>query len=233
MDYRSCEVIDKNFKLEKDGTVTCVLSNQVVTDSVCRAYIFANMFFHDFVDTELRKIYGQLDDKKNELIDSANIPPDAVEKLYPPLSNTMKEMLGNSAMDGLIKNELSKIKPHISLIMTAEEEANLKRLQSATFITEFDHFKKTIIVFDEEMEKEKEMNFTPEFLRTLTPRGKRLLSPAIKMTALLSNGLQFAKFNLSPEFNLKYTRARDRQPFDEEATKNKIKEIMAVAPQPV
>jgi hypothetical protein len=232
MDYRSCEIINKNFKLNKDGTLLCVLSNQVVTDSVCRAYVFANMFFYDYVDQELGKIYRKLDDKKNELIDSANIPPEAVEKLYPPLSNTMKEIVGNSDLDGLIKRELSKVRPHISLILTPEEEENLKKLQNAIFVLEYDKFKKTVMVMDEEMELQKELDFTNDFLKFLTPRGKRLLAPAIKMTALLTNGMSFNKFVLSPEYNLKYTWARNKQEFNEEEVKDKIKEIMSAAIDP-
>ncbi|MDR1917893.1 MAG: hypothetical protein LBQ05_02810 [Christensenellaceae bacterium] len=234
MDFKSCSVISKNFKLNDDGSVLCTLSNQIVADSTARAYIFANMFFYDLVEAELAKIYRQLDDKKQELIYSANIPADAVEQLYPPLSLAMREITGGSnALDGLIKVELSKIKPHISLILTPEEEENYKKLQTATFITEYYRFKNTVLIVDEELDEEKDLTFSPDFLQLLTPRAKRLLSPAIKVTALMTGGLTFQKFTLSPQHVLTYTWARNRQEFDEEAIKAKVKEIMSVAAQPV
>jgi hypothetical protein len=233
MDFRSCAAINKNFKLNDDGTVLCLLSNQIVADPTCRAYIFANMFFYDLVDVELGKIYKRLDDKKNELISTANIPADATERLYPPLSLAMREITGgSSALDGLIKAELSKVRPHISLILTPEEEANYKKLQYSTFIIEYNRFKNAILIIDDEMTEEKELLFSPDFMHLLTPRAKRLLAPAIKVTALLTNGMNFQKFTMSPQNELKYTWARSRQPFDEEEVKNKIKEIMAVAEQP-
>jgi hypothetical protein len=229
MDFRSCSAINKNFKLNDDGSVICILSNQQVTDGICRAYIFANLFFYDYCEQEMNKIFKKLDDKKNELIDSANIPPNATEKLYPPLAVAMKELAGSNALDGLVKAELAKIRPHMSLELTPEEEGNLKKLQDATFVTEYDKFKNTVMVIDEEMEAEKELTFTPEFLRLLTPRAKRLLAPTIKLTCLLNGGFAFKKFELSPEYKLKYIWARDRSPFNEEEVKGKIKEIIAKA----
>jgi hypothetical protein len=192
------------------------------------------MFFYDLVDAELNKIFKHLEDKKQELINVANIPPNATEKLFPPLSLAMREMVGGSnALDGLIKAELSKVSPHISLALTPEEEANYKKLQSGTFITEFSRFKSTVLVIDEEMEQEKELTFSPDFIRMLTPRAKRLLSPAIKITALLTNGMNFQKFSMSPQYVLTYIWARSRQEFNEEKVKDTIKELMAVAEEPV
>ena len=233
MDYRSCAVMNKCFKLNDDGSLLCLTSQQVVTDGVCRAYIFANLFFYDYVEKELGKIMKKLDDKMNELIDTANIPADATERLYPPLSVELRELTKTDQLNGLIKDQLSKIRPHISLMLTPEEEENLRKLKTATFITEYEKFRNTVLVMDDEMEQEKELTFTPEFLRLLTPRAKRLLSPAIKVTALLEGGFSFQKFNLNTdEYKLTYVWARNRQEFDEEGVKNKIKEIMAVAGQP-
>jgi hypothetical protein len=49
------------------------------------------------------------------------------------------------------------------------------------------------------------------------------------MTALLNGGFNFQKFTLSPEYKLTYIWGRNRQPFDEEDVKNKIKDILAAA----
>lgn len=236
MDYRSCAVMNKCFKLNDDGSLLCLTSQKIVTDGVCRAYIFANMFFYDYIEKELSKIMKKLDDKMNELIDTANIPPDATERLYPPLSVELRELTKTDQLNGLIKDQLSKIKPHISLMLTPEEEASLKKLKNATFVTEYEKFKNVVLILDDEMELEKELTFTPEFLRLLTPRAKRLLSPAIKITALLEGGFNFQKFNLNTDdYKLTYIWGRNRQEFDEESVKNKIKELMQSgpgAPQP-
>jgi hypothetical protein len=228
MDFKSCFIINDNFTVADDGTIICVLSGTPVIDSVEKAYVFINLFFHDIIEIELNKLIKKIHDKTDAITAEAGIDATATDKLFPQLSSMFKQELGDNSFDGLIKLELAKIKPHISLDLSKEEEEIIERMHDALYFTEFEKFRNTVLLPDKKPNnpEPKEIIFSPKYIASLSLRAKRLLGPAIKMCAYMI-GRQFAQFTLSPEFKLTYLWSSESHQFNEEDIKNRIKAIMA------
>jgi hypothetical protein len=225
MDCKSCSVINDNFILTDDGKVFCTRSKKMIADPLERAYIFINFFFWDIIQTELNKLAKKINDRKDAIVASAEIDPNATDKIFPQLSTMFKQETKSNALDGLIKLELGKIRPHISLNLTKAEEQDVEKLHNAIYKTEFDKFRNTVII-TEEPQKPKEINFSPEYIAALLPRARRLLGSAIKMTAYIY-GMEFEQFDMTPEYKLTYLWSKNTHRFNEDMLKERIKAVIA------
>jgi Icc-related predicted phosphoesterase len=225
MNYVGCSVINDSFSLGSDGSLWSAVGQMKVEDRVVRAYVFVNLFFYDIVENEIGKIVKKINKQKEILLASTNIDPTATETIYPQLSNMVKAEFKTDLLEGLVKLELAKIKPHISLEMTGAEKETMSKMKESVFYTEFDKFKKNLLIIDDYMDEPKEVIFTQDYINSLTRRAKRLLSPAIKMVALLQK-MSFDEFALDSEYHLKYRWSRTKNEFNEEEIKDKVKEII-------
>ncbi len=226
MNYRTCEAMNHNFTVTDAGAIACPAAQEMIEDSLQRAYIFANLFFYDITQREIDKLAAKINTKRAAIVASSGIPNDAVERLFPNLSAQFKQEVGDNSLDPLIKLELAKTSKHLSLQLTKDEQKTLDALQAAICDQEIAKFKKAVIFTQDNHGQPYQVNFSEKYINNLPPRCKRFLKPTIKMLAYM-DGLQFDQFTLAFDYTLTYTWAPVHPTFDENAVKDAIKAVIA------
>ena len=227
MNYRTCEAINHNFVVTETGSVACPAVQELVDNSLQRAYIFANLFFYDITEREINKLAAKIAAKRATVVESSGIPDDDVERLFPNLSAQFKTEIGDNSLDPLIKLELAKTSKHLSLQLSKDEQKQVEAMRHAICDQEIAKFKKAVIFTTDNLGRPYTVNFSEKYINNLPPRCKQLLKPTIKMLAYM-NGLQFDKFDLAPDYtSLVYTWADVHPTFDEESIKDQIKSVIA------
>ncbi len=229
MDYRSCLAIDASFKITENGDVVCPKSEMIVRNSLERAYVFTNLFFKDITEREINKIRKKILAKKDTVISSSSIDESKVEIIFPQISAYFKTEVGNNSLDPLIKTELSKIKPHLSLQLSKTEKMGLDSMYQSICMLEIQKFTKNVIFTTDNNGKPYKIDFSEKYIAALPERAKRILKPTIKMIAYMQ-GLKFKTFELTDNYDLSYTWEEERHVFHESELKEKIKSVIAQKP---
>jgi len=226
MNFQGCSAIDHSFTVTKEGIVACMLTKTIVKNSLQRAYIFTNLFFHDITMREIEKLAKRIRNAHEVIIRSSDIAADDVDRIFPNISARFASEIGNNSLDPLIKLELAKIKPTLMLTLSKEEQKQIDRMKISIFNTEVNKFKKAIIITQDNLGKPYEISLSEKFINNLPERSLRFLKPTIKMLAYM-DGLQFEQFEISPTYRITYTWSNVHPQFDEEAMKDQIKLIMS------
>ena len=229
MNYRTCEAINTNFRVNDLGDVLCPVAEVLVNNSMQRAYIFANLFFYDLTQREIGKLTKKIKDKHETIVQSSGLDADAVEQIFPNLSAQFQQEVGDNSLDPLIKFELGKIKPHMSLQLSPGEKNQLDQMYAAICEREMTKFKKAVIFTHDNKGKPYEVTFSQKYIDNLPPRCQQLLKPTIKMLAYM-DGWVFDKFELGYDHKLVYTWSLNKAKFDEEKLKDEIKKLIATPP---
>ncbi|MDR0383738.1 MAG: hypothetical protein LBH47_00220 [Christensenellaceae bacterium] len=226
MNYAGCDVINDNFMLQDDGVLVLKFNGKVVDDHVMRAYIFANMFFYDAVDKEIKKIIEKVNAIKDRLLLDGNIDISSPEKIFAPLSLLVKGELRTSELDGFIKLELNKIKNNIALGLTENEKKQIEKIKEATFVTEFQKLKGEVILLGGDMYEPKEIQFKDRYFELLSSRGRRLFLVTVKVLGMLSE-IKFTRLKLSESYKLSFLYSQEKIDFNEDEVKDKIKSFLS------
>ena len=233
MNYRTCEAINTNFIVTPAGSVACPAIEELVENSLQRAYIYTNLFFYDITEREINKLANKIAVKRAAIVESSGIPDDDVERLFPSLSAQFKTEVGDNSLDPLIKLELAKTSKHLSLQLTKDEHKQIDAMKHAICEQEIAKFKRAVIFTTDNLGKPYQVNFAEKYINNLPPRCKRIIKPTIKMLAYM-DGLQFDQFELDPDLTtLTYTWSAEKPTFDEEKLKDDIKSMIAKSPAPV
>ena len=227
MNYASCDAINHSFTVTDDGQVACMLTKTLVKNSLQRAYIFTNLFFYDITEREINKLRNKIKKTHEIVVSSSDIAPDDVDKLFPNISARFAAEVGNRSLDPLIKQELARIKPTMMLELTKPEQKQIDQMKVSICNTEITKFKKAIIITQDNKGKPYEISLSEKYIANLPDRCRRFLKPTIKMLAYM-DGLQFATFEISPEYKITYTWSPEHNQFDEEPLKEAVKQIMTV-----
>lgn len=225
MDYHSCEAINRSFIVSDEGQVGCALTQTMVSNSLQRAYVFTNLFFYDITQREIEKLCKKIRATHEIIVSSTDIAPDDVDRLFPNIAVRFRSEVGNSSLDPLIKTELAKIKRTMTLELTKAEQKQIDQIYVSICNTEINKFKKALIITQDNKGKPYEITLSEKYISKLPERCRRFLKPTIKMLAYM-DGLQFATFDISPDYRITYTWSADHNQFDEEPLKNAIKAIM-------
>jgi len=225
MNYQSCEAINNNFSVNAEGVVACMLTQTLVKNSMQRAYIFTNLFFHDITEREVEKLRQKIRNMHDVVVRSSDFAPDDVDRLFPNISTRFASEVGNNSLDPLIKEELAKIKPTLMLSLSKNEQKQIDQMKMSIFNTEVNKFKKALIITQDNKGKPYEFTLSEKYITNLPERCRRFMKPTIKMLAYM-DGLQFETFEITPNYKIKYTWSNIHPQFNEEALKNEIKAIM-------
>ena len=226
MNYQGCVAINQSFTVTESGAIACMLTQRLVENSLQRAYVFTNLFFHDITEREINKLSNRIKKTYQIVVQSTDFDPTDVDHIFPNLSARFATELGNNSLDPLIKLELAKVKPTLMLTLSKEEQKQIDQMKISIFNTEVNKFKKAVIITQDNLGKPYEISLSEKYINNLPERCRRLLKPTIKMLAYM-NGLKFKTFEISPSYKITYTWAEDHAQFDEEAIKAEIKEIMS------
>lgn len=225
MNFHSCDAINKSFTVTADGVVACMLTEKLVKNSLQRAYIFTNLFFYDITMREVEKLCKKIRKTHEIVVSSSDFAPDDVDRIFPNVSARFRTEVGNNSLDPLIKSELAKIKPTMMLNLSKNEQKQIEQMKLSIFNTELNKFKKALIITQDNKGKPYEITLSEKYVNNLPERCRRFLKPTIKMLAYM-DGLQFATFEISPNYRITYTWSNNHNEFDEEPLKNEIKAIM-------
>ncbi len=226
MNYQGCAAINRSFAVSEEGLVACTATQTVVKNSLQRAYIFTNLFFYDITEREVEKLCAKIRKAHEIVVGSSDFAPDDVDHLFPLISVRFNTELGNNSLDPLIKTELAKIKPTMMLELTKAELKQIDQMRVSICNTEINKFKRALIIIQDNKGKPYEIALSEKYIANLPERCRRFLKPTIKMLAYM-DGLQFASFEISPEYVITYTWANASFTFNEEKLKAEIKTIMA------
>lgn len=216
MDYKACEILNKNFRLDDRYNIFLVTNEDIqVTDGPGKGYIYAAMFFYDEVDKEIKKLVTIIREKSEAI--KLDTPELDISMLVLELSRRVKAVIGDDSLDALIKEVLGETETAKSIGLTPED-AELKKLYAVkdgvlsesmgilldTVIRNRDTICKDCggeLSFDTEKkvfkckncghtlkqdDGHKKVELSKNYVRTLTVRQKKLLAPAIKMVGFLN-----------------------------------------------
>lgn len=224
MNYQGCEVINRCFTVN-DGIISCTPARTLVYNSMQRAYIFTNLFFYDITQREIEKLRKKIRNMHEIVVGSSDFAPDDVDHLFPIISTRFNSEIGNNSLDALIKEELATIKPTLMLSLTKAEQKQIDQMKASIFNTEINKFKKALIITQDNKGKPYEFTLSEKYINNLPERCRLFLKPTIKMLAYM-DGLQFATFEISPLYKIKYTWSDIHPQFNEEELKDQIKTLI-------
>lgn len=230
MNYQGCAAINQSFTVNEDGQIMCTATKTIVKNSLQRAYIFTNLFFYDITKREVAKLGAKIRKTYDIIIGSSEFAPDDVDHLFPNISARFATEVGNNSLDPLIKLELAKIKPTMMLQLSKAEQKQIDQMHISICNAEINKFKKALIITQDNKGKPYVISLSEKYVNNLPDRCRRFLKPTIKMLAYM-DGLQFDRFEIAPNYQITYTWADVHPKFDEEATKDAIKAIMAAEPE--
>jgi len=228
MTFKTCQVINDNFKLDEKFVPYIVGPNNakvVITDGLDKGYIYACLYFYDEVKKETNKLEKMIRKTYDEVtVDVAQADP-AVYMLE--VSNRVKEVIGNDGLDALIKQILAERGRHISLIPDKQEIDKYQKICDAILTELMTNFYETTITKAADNGGFRTVTISQKYLDTMTERQRRLLAPAMRMVAFL-NDARLDEFKISPDFTITFTPARLNNPFapQEEKIKESLKKIM-------
>ena len=231
MNFQGCEAINHSFKVTPDGSIGCELTKRLVKNSLQRAYIFTNLFFHDITMREVEKLCNKIRKTHEIIIRSSDFAPDDVDNIFPNTSARFRTEIGNNSLDPLIKIELAKIKPTLMLNLSKTEQKQIDQMKVSIFNTEVAKFKKAIIITQDNKGKPYKITLSEKYVNNLPERSRRFLKPTIKMLAYM-DGLQFDQFEITPDYQITYTWSDVHPTFNEEKLKDEIKAIMTPEEKP-
>ncbi len=226
MNYQGYEALNRTFTVNEDGEIICTTNQTRIKNSMQRAYIFTNLFFYDITTREINKLGAKIRQTYEVVIGSSEFAPDDVDHLFPNISARFATEVGNNSLDPLIKLELAKVKPTMMLQLSKAEQKQIDQMHISICNTEINKFKKALIITQDNRGKPYEITLSPKYISNLPERCRRFLKPTIKMLAYM-DGLQFDRFEITPDYRITYTWADVHPTFDEEALKDEIKTIMA------
>ena len=226
MNYQGCEALNRTFTVNEDGEIICTTNQTLIKNSLQRAYIFTSLFFYDITTREINKLGAKIRQTYEVVIGSSEFAPDDVDHLFPNISARFATEVGNNSLDPLIKLELAKVKPTMMLQLSKAEQKQIDQMHISICNTEINKFKRALIITQDNRGKPYEITLSPKYISNLPERCRRFLKPTIKMLAYM-DGLQFDRFEITPDYRITYTWADVHPTFDEETLKDEIKTIMA------
>jgi hypothetical protein len=202
VNYKTAAKINETFSL--DGDYNIQLNGQIITDPMCKGYIYANMFFYDEVQKEIAKLRDMVKTLHDEVIMELGLDPTQPEKLLLEISTRARRAIGDDGMDCLIKEFLAERGRHIALLVDQKERDRFNQICEAIFIELTKAFFVATLQDATDLENDvKTFKFTHEYIEAMTERQKPLLTPAIRMIGF-ENQLKLNNLEVTKDYTVKY-----------------------------
>ena len=223
MNYKTALALHETFVLTKDFEIT--LGNAVLQDSMAKGYVYANLFFYDEVQKEVKKLRALVKklhkDVIKELAMCKNDPP----KLLLEMSTRAHRKIGDDGLDAIIKEHLAETRKHVSLMVDQRERAKFMQICEAIFMEITDTFyKKTLHIATDLVNNMKMFKFTPEYVQAMTERQRTFVAPALRVIGL-EHQIKLNNLQISENFTVRYSPELAETPFlkQEETIKDQLK----------
>jgi len=229
MKFKTCQFVNDHFSL--DDKFLPFFKNPkeksiYVTDGLEKGYIYASLFFYDEVHKETAKLEKVVNKTLEEAkMDAPNIDPSI---MMVEVSRRVKDIIGDSGLDCLIKQVLARETKHIALIPDEQELEKFDLIQESIFLELLTNFYNLTIKNATEEGPYKTVSLAQKYIDGMTERQKKLFSPALRMVGFL-NDIRLDDYQASEDFKVKFRPERLNKPFDaqEEAIKTSLKKLMS------
>ena len=202
MNFRTATKLNSTFTLDADFNVK--FGNFELTDPMCKGYIYANLFFYDEVQKEIKKLRDMVEKIHDEVVLELAIDPNEVDKLLLEISMRARRAIGDDGLDLVIKEFLAQRTRHLALMIDKKEEQKFDQICEAIFIELTQAFYTMTIQSATDLDRGvKTFKFAHEYIDAMTPRQKPLLAPAIRMVGF-ENQVKLTNMEITRDFTVKY-----------------------------
>lgn len=226
MDFKGCKVLNDRFRLDQQFNVVLATNGSPVTDGLAKGYVYSAMFLYDEVDKEIKKLEKVVRKQMDAvLMESPNIQ---VPILLLEISRRVAKQIGDDSLDALIKEVLSERQKHISLATEQKEVEKLNIIKESIFTETAANLFQTVIENSSvNIAGYNDIVLAEAYVGKMTPRQKRLLSPALKMVGFM-NDRRIDELSITPDFHVVFKAYSLPQPFHEkeEGIKTYLKNLM-------
>ena len=228
MTFNVANKLNENFVLDKDWNIVLEGTSHKVEDAMSKGYIYANLFFYDEVQKEIDKLRKLVRKIHDEVVLELGISPDEPSKLLIELSMRMRNVIGEDSLDAIIKEMLAENTKHLALMIDKREQEKLVQISEAIFM------EITAAFFDMTLQNTKDLDngvktfrFSKEYVEKMTPRQKRLLTPALRMIGF-ENQIKLNNLEITQDWTIKYVPERLPTPFtkQEDTIKDQLKSFI-------
>jgi len=234
MNYKTSKRLQENFILDdnfdvflaKRDTITKEIVDKFpVENGMEKGYIYACLYFYDEVEKEINKLRAMI----NKMLDEINLEvhiPESAKKLM-ELSARVRGAVGDDSLDAIIKEVLAGEERAIALMPTPDEIEKQEKVYESIYTELFESFSMVTIHNTKDEGGFKTFRFTQAYIDALTPRQKKLLSPAIRMVGF-ENSAKLNDLEILPDWSVRYIPERMSEDFSqkEEEIKISLKKMM-------
>ena len=213
----------ETLKLDADYNIT--YNKATLDDPMCKGYVYANIYFYDEVQKEVKKLGSMVEKFYREVTTDLGITNADPTKLLADISARASRTIGDDGLDMLIKEFLAQKSQHISLMVDARERMKFAQICEAIFMELTAAFYQATIQSATDLEGGvKTFKFSPEYIAAMTERQKVLVTPALRMIGL-ENNVRLQDLRIAKDFTVRYmpelyTQSHAKQ---EETMKDQIK----------
>jgi frataxin-like iron-binding protein CyaY len=226
MTYRTAQKLVEAFTLDDDYNL--LVKGKSLSDGIAKAYVYANMFFYDEVEKEIRKLEKMVKKIHDEVTLDLGIQEEDPMKIFFEISTRAHRQIGDDGLDMMIKEFLTQKAHHIALMVDQREKNKFHQICEAIFteLTEA-FYNMTLQTAVDYAPGVKTFKFTPEFVNLMTERQKTLVAPTLRIIALEHN-VMLSNLQISSSFTVKYSPAESGENFlrQEDAIKETIKKFV-------
>ena len=232
MTYKACRKIDEFFVMDdkmelflaiRDGGE--IKKRVPITTPMEKGYIYACLFFYDEITKELDKLRKMINKIIDEIRQDVHIEEPA--KLLMELSARVRNKIGDDSLDAFIKEILAEELKAMSLMPTDKEFEKLQNIKDSILLELLATFKEMTIDKATNNGGIYKFTFPKEYYDELTPRQKKILSPALRLTNLY-NQVRMEDLKFLPDRIVQYRAVRLPEKFDkaELQIKESLKALM-------
>jgi hypothetical protein len=226
MNYKTCKIINDKFDLDAKFNVFLKSTKKVqVTDGLEKGYIYAALFFYDEVTREIKKL-EKIVRKQIEAVETETAITDTPIFLL-EVSRRVQHAIGDDSLDALIKETIGETKQHICLAPEQKEIDKWESIKQSILEETMVNLHQTVIINSEKNDAGIHIvQLADVYIKRLTDRQKKLLSPALKMVGYL-NDVRLDEFELK-DFVATFRVYATAKPFKatEDAIKASLKKLM-------
>jgi len=232
MNYRTAIKISDTLVLDDDFNIS--YNGVPLEDSMCKGYVYANLFFLDEVDKEIQKLHKMIEKIHKEVTSDLGVDPNDTMKLFFEISTRANRAIGDNGLDSIVKEFLSETSKHVALMPDEREKARFSQICEAIFAELTDAFFTLTLHTATDLENDiKTFKFSRDYIAKMTERQKTLVAPALRMVGL-EHQVKLNDLRISQDFTVKYSPEITEASFtkQEDTIKDDIKTfIQTNAPQ--
>jgi len=235
MTYKACRKINENFILDDKFEVYLAIPSEsehgkftkkiAISSPMEKGYLYACLFFYDEIIKELDKLRKMIEKIIDEIRQDIHIEDSS--KLLMELSARVRNKIGDDSLDAFIKEILAEESKAMTLMPTEKEIEKLEKIKDSILLELLAAFKEMTIDKAQQSGGEYQFTFPKTYYDELTPRQRKILSPALRLTNLY-NQVRMEDLKFYPDRRVTYRATRLPAKFDstELQIKNSLKKLM-------